>query len=188
MISKLIIVFLVLTILCVTTYITKSKEYFTLTVSKPLKDLLTKRNEDARKETRDQNKEAYSITQRKTLGQIETDIKMYDSLFENIQYALKNNNIPICRTIDLKQHHLETSPNITCPDLVDTKCALNPYCELGPEDGTNERCRPKTFNTDCKNILKKTTAADGTDTGYTVTSMYLSPTMMKEVTELKIMS
>jgi hypothetical protein len=165
----------------VTTYITKSKEYFTLTVSKPLKDLLTKRNEDARKETRDQNKEAYSITQRKTLGQIETDIKMYDSLFENIQYALKNNNIPICRTIDLKQKSVQAPYPNPCTKRSATRCTLNPYCEIDPTNNTIP-CKLKTFNEDCKNILE----ADGTDTGYTVTSMYLSPTMMKEVNELSI--
>jgi hypothetical protein len=185
MISKLIIVFLVLMILFVATYITKSKEYFNIVLSGELKDLLTNTNENIRETTRDNNKKAYEIQEYKNLDEIERKINSYESIFENIRVALSKNAIPICRTIDLKQQYEDPLPNITCPLRSETKCTLNPYCELGkdPNDINKNICKSKTFNNKCRDILEPDT---NSSTGYKANKMYLSPTMMKEVTELSI--
>ena len=187
MISKLIIVFLVLMILFVATYITKSKEYFNIVLSGELKALLTNTNENIRETTRDNNKKAYEIQEYKNLDEIERKINSYESIFENIRVALSKNTIPICRTIDLKQEHQKPHPDDTCPLRSETKCTLNPYCELdkNPNDINKNICKSKTFNNKCNGILEEVTE-DDTTTRYKVNKMYLSPTMMKEVTELSI--
>ena len=129
-------------------------------------------------------------SQLKTLDQIEKDVAKFDSLFENLRNSLNNNNIPICREIDLKQETVigDGKPDI-CKDRSISTCALNSFCIVDTDENGEEICRIKDLNPQCKDCVQVVNIFDANNNVIgkkrVVKKMYLSPKIYEELKTLR---
>ena len=187
------LIFLVLSIIFVVAVLVNQnkKEHFSLlpdevfrteieNIGKEIKQLKNSRYQSSNKQS-----------QLKMLDQIEKDVARFDSLFENLRNSLNNNNIPICREIDLKQETVlgDGKPDI-CKDRSISTCALNSFCIVDTNENGEEVCRIKDLNPQCKDCVEVVDIFDDKNNVIgkkrVVKKMYLSPKIYDELKTLKI--
>jgi len=159
------IVALALAALFLILLIIKPVEKFTVLYDNKLKKLIDDKNKEERERHKIMDFSNREYRQKKTIDEIEKDIKKYDTVFRFIKENL--NNIPVCREIDLRP---DVAP--TCSERDVSICSLNPYCKVA---GTS--CINKELNPECSNIMEK---VDNKYTGK-VTQMFLYPSVLEEL-------
>ena len=190
------LIFLVLSILFIITILFKqrTKENFSYKTDQDFEKDIKKVNEELTKKKSLINEKKSSQFQIKNLEEIEKEIEQLEKLFTNIKNSLNNNNIPICREIDLKQESVlgDDKPN-PCDNRGIDSCALNPFCILDRDPIANKQfCKLKELNPACKGCIEVSDILDekGNIIGRErkVKKMFLYPKVYEEIKDLKIIN
>lgn len=133
------------------------------------------------------NKEIYRDTQKLTIDKIEYEVNKFDEILKNIRNSLNNQNIPICRDIDLNHRIVDT--NDPCINKNINDCELNSFCVVDKNTDGEKFCKKKTLNPACRDILQE--YDHPLPNGEIVkkkraTKLFLYPKVMQEIRNLKI--
>ena len=184
-----IIVSVIIVILLVA-FVTNKKycEMFTIGHDTAFFNKLKSVNEKKRSNNLKKNKEIYSENQKLRIDRIQKEVNKMDEFLKNIQNSLNNQNIPICREIDLNHKIVES--NDPCKDKHLNDCELNSFCVIDKNTSTGDKfCRKKELNPACKDILQEYTETlpDGSEVKKKkITKLFLYPKVMQEIRNLKI--